>query len=236
VVEEKQNMKKMLILLILFTAFLISCQTRADNLVTNLNTNSIENITKIEEFKPVVSPTPTPKSVKGIDSKVGIVDLTDDKMICFRTKNANLTEKTPISIITSIYAPPQKVLEAEIERKLEKSCVSHDSDAGESSPENSSYYSLALTDKKIDKSEIDVSIGIIQPTEKVEVQNKLASIDLDNDGRREFFRQCGSSEGLHFTIWSGKPLIGKRLWRYYYYLHYEIVPDCKKKDFEGTDD
>jgi hypothetical protein len=229
-------MKNLLILLILFTAFLTSCQTKAENLVTNLNTNSIENTAKTEEPKSLNSPTPIPKSVKEIDLKVGIVDVTDDKTICFRTKNANLTEKTPVSIVTSIYEPPQKVLEATIERKLEKSCVSKDSDAGENNPEEDSYYSLALTDKKIDKSEIDVSIGIIQPAGKIQMQNKLASIDLDNDGKPEFFRQCGSSEGLHLTIWTGKPLKGKRIWHYYYYLHYEIVPDCKKKDWEGTDD
>ena len=209
-------------------------QIKADNTTPNTNTNSPNNSVKMEDPKPVTSP--ALQTVRGIESKVGVVDLTEDERICFRTKNAYLTTNTPVSIVVSIYEPPQKVLAAVIERKLEKSCVERDSDAGESKPEENTYYSLVLTDKTIDKSEIDVAIGIVQPERKIQVRNKLASVDLNGDGRDEFFRSCTSSEGLHLTIWSGKPLIGKRRWHYYYYLHYDTEPNCRKKDWEGTED
>jgi hypothetical protein len=201
-----------------------------------LNTNHLEHLNKIEEAQTLISPTPTPKLTRDISPKVGIVDVDDNQTICFRTNNSNLAEKTPISIVTSLYELPQKVLMATVEKKLEKSCVSDDSDAGDSNPGEIFYYSLVLIDKTIEKSEILIGIGVIQPPKEIQVQNNLANIDLNGDGKLEFFRLCASNEGLHLTIWTGKPLKGKRIWYYYYYLKYDTEADCKKKDWEKTED
>lgn len=114
--------------------------------------------------------------------------------------------------------------------------MSDDADAGEASPGEDHYYSLILVDPKFDKSYIGIAIGVIQPAKKIEVKNKLASVDLNGDGKPEFFRLCASNEGLHLTIWTGKPLKGKRIWHSYYYLHYDTEADCEKKDWEGADD
>lgn len=54
--------------------------------------------------------------------------------------------------------------------------------------------------------------------------------DLDGDRRTEFFRVCTSSEGLHLTIWKGNPLEGQRKWHYYYYLGYDVTPNCTESD------
>ena len=54
--------------------------------------------------------------------------------------------------------------------------------------------------------------------------------DLDGDGQLEFFRACTSSEGVHLTIWKSKPLEGRRKWHYYYYLGYDVTPDCTESD------
>ena len=35
---------------------------------------------------------------------------------------------------------------------------------------------------------------------------------------------------MHFTVWSGKPLSGKRVWHRYHYLGYDVEADCKPKD------
>jgi hypothetical protein len=60
------------------------------------------------------------------------------------------------------------------------------------------------------------------------------AVDVDNDGRQEFFRSCSSAEGIHFTVWSGKPLEGARRWHQYYYLGYDVAADCTQQDFQGT--
>lgn len=221
------------ILIILTATILASCQTNAKDSANNLNENSAD-------IKPITFPTPTasttPRLKKfDIDSKVGIVDVTDEQMICFRTHDGNLMEKTPVSIITSLYEFPQKVLTATVEKKLENSCVSHDSDIGESDMRENSYYSLILDDKNFNKTQIGIGIGIVKPPTSVQVQKGFARIDLNNDQKSEFFRLCASNEGLHLTVWTGKPLVGKRIWHHYYYLHYDTEADCKKKDYEGID-
>lgn len=229
-------MQKLSILLILLAAFLISCQTKVENLATNLNTNYVENIEKIEEIQPLISP--TSKEAFNIHSKIGIVDVHSDRTGCLRTKNANLAEKTPISIIISLNEPPQKVLTATVEKKLEESCARYASETGDKNPGENFFYSLILTgNNTIEEDEIfDVGIAVIKPANQIEVQNNLANIDLNEDGKSEFFRRCTGFEGLHFTMWIGKPLKGKRIWHSFYYLDYDTKENCKKKDWKGVDD
>ena len=46
------------------------------------------------------------------------------------------------------------------------------------------------------------------------------------------FRSCTSMEGIHFTIWRGEALTGKRLWHDDYYLGYDTEPTCNDRDFK----
>ena len=229
-------MKNLLILLILFAAFLTSCQTKAENIAKDLNANYFENIKKTEETQPLIPPTPTPKSFGSIDSKIGIVEIRSNQTSCLRTKNGNLAKDTLVTIITSLNEKPQKILTATIEKKLEKSCGRRFSESGDSNPSEDYFYSLNLNENTRDEIDYDVGIAVISPAKPIQIQDKLASIDLNDDGKADFFRRCASFEGIHFTIWTGKPLIGKRIWHYYYYLDYDTDPNCKKKDWEGTED
>lgn len=226
-------MQKLTILLICFVGLSVSYLPEVRDFVRESGETIFENKFEVETIPSLLAP--TPKQHFDIHSRVGIVDVGDNQLICFRTKNGNLAEKSPISIVTSLYQFPQKVLPAIVEKKLEKSCVSDDADAGEVSSREDFYYSLLLADPKSEKSEIAVGIGVIQITKQIEIQNELASVDINGDGKPEFFRLCASNEGLHLTIWTGKPLKGKRIWHSYYYLHYDTEPDCKKKDWEGTE-
>jgi hypothetical protein len=63
----------------------------------------------------------------------------------------------------------------------------------------------------------------------------LMTADLDRDGRPEFFRSCTSTEGIHFTIWSGKPLGGTLRWHRYFYLGYDVMPTCAPADVKSPD-
>ncbi|MDH4044015.1 MAG: hypothetical protein OEW06_06090 [Gemmatimonadota bacterium] len=55
--------------------------------------------------------------------------------------------------------------------------------------------------------------------------------DLDGDGIPEYFRQCTSTEGLHFTVWSGRPLRGDRRWHRYFFLGYDVEPSCIEAEY-----
>lgn len=232
-------MKNLIVLMFLGGVILTACQINMTIPVTNLSENSVE-------AEPFISPTPTPsltpkpKEAFDIHSKIGIVDvrsLDSDKPSCLRTKNGNLAEKTPVSIIISLDEPPQKVLKAVVGKKLDSSCARRASETGDKNPGENYFYTLTLTEKLPEEFfGFEVGIAVIDPPKPILVQNNLARTDLNEDGKPEFFRSCGGYEGTHFTIWAGKPLEGKRIWHSFYYVDYDTVPTCKKKDWEGLED
>ena len=169
-----------------------------------------------------------------IYSKVGTVDSKGQKSICLQTKNANLVRNTPISIVIRLDKKPQKVLLAIVEKKLKESCLRDHAEGGDDIEGKDYFYSLTLKKKHTNKKEMIFGIGVIRPAKAIQIKNSLASVDLNKDGRLEYFRSCTSNEGYNFTIWIGKPLQGKRIWRSYYYVDFGTEADCKKKDFEGS--
>jgi len=63
-------------------------------------------------------------------------------------------------------------------------------------------------------------------------RGRIITADLDHDGIPEYFRACTSAEGVHFTIWSGAPLAGRRRFHRYYYLGYDTEPNCTTAETE----
>lgn len=169
-----------------------------------------------------------------IQSSVGIVDGQKDK-ICLRTKNGNLKENTPVSIVTSLDESPQKVLNAKVEKKLEKSCARYASESTDKNPGENFYYKLSLLEE-VDEYQEVFGIGVIKPKTPFQSQNNLVSIDLNGDGKTEFFRRCAGFEGTLFTIWTGEPLKGKQIWHSFYYVDYATEPNCKKEDNQDIND
>lgn len=167
-----------------------------------------------------------------IYSKVGTVDSKGQDSICLQTKNANLVKNTPVSIVIRLDKKPQKILSAIVGKKLKESCLRDHAEGGDDYQGKDYYYSLKLKKKNANRQELIFGIGVIQPTKAIQVKNSLATVDLNKDGRLEYFRSCTSNEGGHFTIWTGKPLQGKRIWHSYYYVDYGTEADCKKKDWQ----
>lgn len=162
------------------------------------------------------------------DSQVGVVDATAEGRLCLNVSNPNLIDGTQVSLVLPHKA--QRAGNAIIERKVDRSC-SRNLDADP----NASFYRLKLVEKDgtIDLSEpLPPAIAVIGSATPVLRKHGIVSADLDGDGRTEFFRICTSNEGNHLTVWSGKPLLGKRRWHSYYYLGYDVVPTCKRKDYQ----
>lgn len=224
-------MKNLLIILISIILFSISCRTNAEK-AKILN----ENLTEIPKRQADINPTSTPElQPDDINLKIGIVE-GGQETICFRTKNGDLAKNTSVSIVTSLYESPQKILSAKVKRKLTEKCSRYASETTDKNPGENFYYLLTLTDKKIDENQEVFGIGVIEPKNPVRIKSNLASVDLNNDGKDEFFRRCTEEEGILLAIWTGKPLEGKRLWYSFYYLDYNVEPSCKDKDWEGIDD
>ena len=90
---------------------------------------------------------------------------------------------------------------------------------------------LQLYDLAIEGKPTLPAIAVVGFHGQFQKQGKWWWADLYGDGRREFFRSCTSSEGLHFTVWSGQPLTGTLLWHQYHYLGYDVEPNCSPAEF-----
>lgn len=157
-----------------------------------------------------------------IDRKLGVVNSVSANEACLAIRNTGLRRNQRIPVI--LLHKPQSRVFATVKQKVNKSCSS-DIDVFE----NASFYLIKLP--KAD--DVFVGVGIVN-SERISIVRGNASVDLNGDGKREYFRTCTSNEGVHLTVWTGKPLIGRRIWHSYYYLRYDTEPTCKKKDYEGT--
>jgi hypothetical protein len=227
-------MKNQAILMVLCVTILTSCQVKATNTVMTETENSV--------ITPTISPTPSlsviPKQKEKFDihSKIGIVDVNGDGITCLRTKNGNLPEKTPVSIIILPYDSSVQVFTATVNKKLNASCARRYSEDGDKNPGENFFYLLSLNEALPEYFGFEIGFGVIEPAQPIKIQNKLAGNDLNEDGKTEFFRFCQGFEGFNFSIWTGAPLKGKRIWQSFYYVNYDTVETCKKKDYKNTED
>jgi hypothetical protein len=160
------------------------------------------------------------------NSHVGIVDNDREGRLCLAIPNSRFTAGTEVIFV--LPHKPQRVARAVISRKSASSCSS--SGIREN---NWSFYWLKLVKQQsVDLSmPMSPAIAVVRPARPILVKRGTASGDLDGDGRAEFFRTCTYSDEIFLTVWSGKPLLGKRRWHSYYYLSYEAVPTCTKRDY-----
>ena len=157
-----------------------------------------------------------------INSQVGVVDTNQANDVCLAIQNADLKKGDQVFIV--LPEKPQSVRAAVIEKKLTASCSRNPE-----IEESISFYSLKLSKGKF--SQPIVGFGLIN-SGKIAPVKGIVSVDLNKDQKKENFRVCASTEGLHLTVWTGKPLVGKRIWHSYYYLNYDVVPDCKEADYK----
>ena len=47
------------------------------------------------------------------------------------------------------------------------------------------------------------------------------------------FRSCASMEGLHFLVFAGNGLKAKKVWHDYFYVGYDLEPNCKETDIRN---
>ena len=156
------------------------------------------------------------------NSQIGVVDTNQTNQICLAIQNASLKTGDKVFIVSP--EKPQTAKMAVIEKKLTSSC-SRNTETNE----DDSFYLLKLSKGKTDSPFI--AFGVISPDSIIPVKG-VVSLDLNSDKKREYFRACYSNEGLHLTVWTGKPLVGKRIWHSYYSLGYDVEPNCKKADYK----
>jgi hypothetical protein len=88
------------------------------------------------------------------------------------------------------------------------------------------YYSVKTT-KKVAGNFIGVAV---YAKNTVSVVNNQVILKSSTNNEIIYFRSCTSTEGLHFSTWSGQPPKGQKLWHLYYYLDYDVEPSCQEND------
>ncbi|UCF40916.1 MAG: hypothetical protein JSW43_00805 [Gemmatimonadota bacterium] len=78
-----------------------------------------------------------------------------------------------------------------------------------------------------------VYFAVVTPPAGPVESGPVTRLDVDGDGAIEEFRTCASSEGLHLTVWPGAEMTGTRLWHRYFYLGYDVEPDCSDAEVAG---
>ena len=153
-------------------------------------------------------------------TQLGIVEAMPDGRWCLFIANASLAPHDGVDIILD--GSPQLHLMAEIVAKEKEACWQ------KPQAELAEFYILRL---KTGHAEVCVTgLRIAKYASSFKQVEGLVGFDVGNE-TSAYFRTCASSEGLHLTVWKGLPLKGKRIWHRYYYLGYDVEPNCTEADY-----
>ena len=91
-------------------------------------------------------------------------------------------------------------------------------------------YQIEFDDEgKADHFDFHLGLAIVNSENKLVVKNGNAELEMTGTTPLRF-RSCTSHEGLHITVWAGKPLTGKRIWHAYQHFLYDTDPTCREKE------
>jgi hypothetical protein len=153
-------------------------------------------------------------------SHIGIAIKRGDR-VCLSIRNERLAPGGPIVLI--VLAAHQRIVSAEVVGPAPDSCAQ-----AKATEDNASYYELQIREGTL--MPMFPAIAVVYPVRPLKVVGDAVTGDLAGDGQRNYFRGCTSSEGMHLTIWAGKPLKSKRKWHGYYYLGYDVQATCTGRD------
>ena len=142
---------------------------------------------------------------------------------CLAISNPRLAAGTAVALV--ITGEPQKVGQARIQGPTDSSAICKPLLPGRAkmnAKAGTSFY--ALEGASIETTEM--GFGIVAPAANPTVVNGLAQADLDRDGHSEVFTSCATDEGIQFAVWKDKAYQGEPRWSKYYYLDYDLKPNC----------
>jgi len=169
--------------------------------------------------KSSIEPGNIKNSVDGLSKNIGWLHNN-----CLAIKNDDLKSGDNISIV--LLGKKQKFSSSTIDKKIDSSIgcpqILDDRKAINTADGNSFYLIKPASNK------IDLGIGLVGEVKGLNEINNMVTGDVNNDGKLDYFTECSSSEGIHFSVWSDMPWKGKKLWSSYYYLAYDLEPNCPK--------
>jgi len=162
----------------------------------------------------------SPPSVKfDFEKQIGIAQANERNGLCI---NVDYEHTAGTKVIVVWAYGKQSVTEAVVEESLSNGCSLH-------ADELRFSYRLKRTAGAVPDLANGISVSGSEGVPKL--LGDTVEMDIDGDGKAERFRICTSMEGLHLTVWTGKPLKGKRRWHQYLSLGYDVDPNCKEQDY-----
>jgi hypothetical protein len=165
------------------------------------------------------------------EGRFGLVLAGDEKSrsICFALAGAAPKPGDGISVV--LLDAPQRALRATVGEPVDG--------CGEPLPAAEPHYRATLEVDPPASRMLAGSAVVTEPHEVVQTERRVAGADHKGVARGTIavrfageedeirFRECASSEGLHVTAWRDEPLRGQRIWHAYFYLGYDVEPDCE---------
>jgi hypothetical protein len=162
------------------------------------------------------------------ETRLGVFDQGRQKEICLAIANSTLADGVDVTLVSP--HRPQATARARITQRAVATCS-----PSPATSDGLSFYLVKLikSDRRFVRNDgpLPPGIAIVGAPLKFTPRAGTVSIDVDGDGRRDYFRTCTSNEGVHLTVWTGPPLKGKLRWRSAYYLGYDVVPTCTAADY-----
>lgn len=144
-----------------------------------------------------------------LESRVGAVFPSKDR-ICLAIANSRLKPRSPVSVVVN--SAQQEVVTAWVDAR---GCP-NEADL----PREFTLYRLGVPPREEALSGVAL-IGV-----SLERDGNRVRGDIDGDGAPEYFRECASQEGVHYTVWSGT----RRRWHFYLFVGYDLEPSCSAED------
>ncbi len=150
-----------------------------------------------------------------------LADQDSSGRLCIASPERALEIGTPVTVIFPGF--PQRFVTGRVGRLSKLSC----SHLG-ATPLDTLEYALDAPGDTIGSGPGIAIIGRFPPAV---LRGDTVTMALEAGQPPARFRSCASTEGLHITAWAGVPLRSRRLWHAYYYVGYDLEPDCNPADY-----
>jgi hypothetical protein len=143
--------------------------------------------------------------------------------LCFGSADTTLPFGTPVTVVHAAF--PQFSTEGRLGRRSKGPCFP---------PPQGSVDSMEyMVDAPGDTiGRLGLPIVLLGKLPPAEMRGDTVTLVVEPGQTPWRFRTCASLEGIHATAWSGLPLSSPRRWHVYYYLGYDVEPDCAPADYE----
>jgi hypothetical protein len=143
--------------------------------------------------------------------------------LCFQSADTTLPYGAPATVVHAAF--PQFATEGTLGRRSKRPCFP----GPPGSSDSIAYLVNAPGDTVGWRGVPIIVLGRVPP---IQMRGDTVMLGIEPGKPSWRFRTCATEEGIHATAWSGAAFISPRRWHSYYYLGYDVEPDCTPADYK----